>query len=262
LEALCYRCAWLVTGQSKGIVDSIAERFQGCRTLLLSNGVDTSRFHPSVRTESARALLGPPDSLVVLYAGLHGLAQGLEQVLTAAQALSGDTRIRFVLLGDGPEKAGLIQRAAQLGLHNVVFLDPRPAAEIPALLAASDVVLVALKLYLPGAVPSKLYEAMASARAVMVIASGEALDIVQKYEAGIAVQSGDTDGLIEGLRTLEAAPELRHRMGQNGRLAAETHFNRTTLANSFIDHLEASHIQSTAQDLERQSRAIATDRAS
>jgi len=50
---------------------------------------------------------------------------------------------------------------------------------MPAILAAADVLLVPLLRYIPGAVPSKLYEAMASGRPVILIGEGEAASIVR-----------------------------------------------------------------------------------
>src|SRR3989449_8315172 len=81
LEGLCYRHAAVVSGQTKTIVESVAERFPGCRTYHFSNGVNTRVFHPERRTAAARATLeaDAPDACVALYAGLHGLAQGLDR---------------------------------------------------------------------------------------------------------------------------------------------------------------------------------------
>jgi glycosyltransferase involved in cell wall biosynthesis len=239
LESYCYRRAWLVTGQSKTILADINDRFPRCSTFHLSNGVDTSKFCPERRTPRTRALLTPDGRLVVLYAGLHGLAQGLDQALEAAEAVQ-ELNVQFVLIGDGPEKEALARRARERQLRNVRFLDPVPAREMPAIIASADIILVPLKTYIPGAVPSKLYEAMASERPVMLVADGEAADIVRTYGAGLAVRPGNISGLVEGLRALSVQPEARQRMGVNGRRAAERYFDRTQIASEFIKHLEAN----------------------
>jgi glycosyltransferase involved in cell wall biosynthesis len=174
----------------------------------------------------------------VTYAGLHGLAQGLGQVLLAAENLSEDSRFKFVLIGDGPEKNMLIEHATARGLSNVEFRDPRRAQEIPALIAGSDIVLVPLTSYLVGAVPSKLYEAMAGGRPVILVASGEASDIVNEHQAGITVEPGDIEGLVQALKTLVGQPHLRQRMGENGRRAAEQHFDREMIVKRFRSFLQ------------------------
>jgi glycosyltransferase involved in cell wall biosynthesis len=241
LEALCYESAWLVSGQSQSTVASVKERFPKCPTYHFSNGVDTQVFDSSRATAAARAtLLGyaEGEKVVALYAGLHGLAQGLDQILELAKVLRNDPGLGFVLVGDGPEKAALMRQAAELDLANVRFLDPRPASEIPALLAAADVVLVPLKRLIPGAVPSKLYESMASRRPTLLLASGEPADLVRRHQAGLVVNPGDIEGLSEAIRKLQKSRELRQVYGENGRQAAECYFDRRVIVDRFLDHLE------------------------
>src|SRR5262249_20943455 len=118
LEAFCYRHAWLITGQSRTIVAEIERRFPRLPTFHLSNGVDTERFEPNSVPGNFRAELSSNGDFVVLYAGLHGLAQGLEQVLQAAAILKGQDGFRFVLIGDGPEKRMLLSLAEAQYLNN------------------------------------------------------------------------------------------------------------------------------------------------
>lgn len=238
IEALCYQRAWLVTGQSEGILASVTKRFPSCSTFHLSNGVDTERFRPDCETGRASEIVRDNGSCVALYAGLHGLAQGLEQVLGSADALRGEPGLRFVLVGDGPEKQRLVQQANERALTNVKFVDSMPAAEMPSLLASADISLVILKTHIPGAVPSKLYEAMACARPVVLVADGEAAAIVTKENAGIVVRPGDVEGLARAINSLRADAGLRRALGENGRRAAERRFDRASIATRFINHLE------------------------
>jgi glycosyltransferase involved in cell wall biosynthesis len=240
LESFCYRRAWLVTGQSTSILANINQRFPDCSTFHLSNGVDTGVFSPERSTDSTRALLSPDKRPVALYAGLHGLAQGLDQLLEAAQRLRDKSNLQFVLIGDGPEKQSLLERARQRHLNNVRFLDSLPAREMPSIVAAADIVLVPLKTYIPGAVPSKLYEAMASGRPGVLVADGEAADIVLTHKTGLVVKPGNVSKLVEALCTLCSQPALRQKMGANGRRAAEQFFDRSQIANGFIRHLETN----------------------
>ncbi|MBN1564066.1 MAG: glycosyltransferase family 4 protein [Anaerolineae bacterium] len=245
LEKFCYEKSWLITGQSKSILADIAARFPACATFHLSNGVDVQNFGADQRMAQAEASInaGVPDrseKTVIMYAGLHGLAQGLAQVLDAAADLQArDAACHFVLIGAGPEKQDLVNDAQTRGLTNITFLDPRPASEIPALLACADILLVPLKMYIPGAVPSKLYEAMASEKPVILVAQGEAADIVHQHESGIVVEPGDIAGLVRAITSLHEDENLRAQMGQKGRAAAETHYNRAAIASSFAAYLEA-----------------------
>ncbi|HWE22699.1 MAG TPA: glycosyltransferase family 4 protein [Myxococcales bacterium] len=248
LEQLCYRRAALVTGQTRAIVSDIETRFPTCRTYHLSNGVDGRTFHPERRTVVARAMLdgeatgvaGAPDTCVALYAGLHGLAQGLDRVLDAATRLT-DSPLRFVFMGDGPTKADLIHQVRARELRTIKFLDARPVAEVPPLLAAADIVLVPLVTNIPGATPSKLYEAMASGRPVILVAEGEPAAIVREHEAGLVVAPGDAAGLAAALRTLAGDASLRQKLGANGRRTAELLFDQTEIDARFVTFLEQEH---------------------
>lgn len=183
-------------------------------------------------------MLGGNEKRVILYAGLHGLAQGLDQVLIACEALRDMDELHFVFVGDGPEKKALIAHAERKDLRNVTFLDPLPSKQMPALVASADIVLVPLKRYIPGAVPSKIYEAMASGKPILLAAEGEAEAIIRDNNAGLVVPPGDADGLAKAIMRLHDDSELRQAMGSNGRKAAVNYFDRRTIAQRFIQHLE------------------------
>jgi glycosyltransferase involved in cell wall biosynthesis len=238
LEAFYYRHAWLVSGQSSEIVQNIKNRFPRVPTFYLPNGVDTQRFRPDCATPETRALLSSKSGCVVLYAGLHGLAQGLEQIIEAADQLRDDTSISFVLVGDGPVKRALVTEAEARGLTNIKFLDAVPQDQMPALIAAADIVVVPLKLHIPGAVPSKLYEAMSSGRALVVIASGEAADIVSRNKVGVVVAPGNTQGLTRSLLDLARNLSYREELGAQARQAATTQFDRSVSITRFVRYLE------------------------
>jgi len=241
LEAFLYKKSWVVSGQSKEIVGDILRRFPTVRTYHLSNGVDYDRFASDQvqRSNVLRDYAG--NNCMVLYAGLHGLAQGLDQILGAAEILKAEGSCRFVLIGDGPEKRTLQELARQQQLSNVVFLPPRPAADMPAVVASADIILVTLKKYIPGAVPSKLYEAMASGKPIVLVADGEAAEIVRHFKAGIVTEPGNIRGIVKAVRILRDNPSMRRELGDNGQRAAKEHFDRAKIAGLFADYLE-SHL--------------------
>lgn len=243
LEGFCYRNAWLVSTQTRGMQEDIARRFPRARTYHLSNGVDASSFSPDLRSEEMRTKLGGPEAngrghCLAIYAGLHGLAQGLDQILAAAKEVEDQTNLSFVLVGDGPEKQALVEKSRSLGLRNLRFLEAVPASQMAPLLASADIALVPLKLALPGAAPSKLYEAMGAGVPIVLIAEGEAAEIVRKAGAGVAVPYGDTALLAQALKDLAASPEKRLEFGKAGRQAALDRFDRRTITAAFATYLE------------------------
>jgi glycosyltransferase involved in cell wall biosynthesis len=236
LEAKCYRRAWLVTGQSGEIVADIQARFPGTPVFHLSNGVDTSIFRPDRATPAARQLLQSDGRCTVVYAGLHGLAQGLNHVIDVVKRLQ--DCLTLVMIGDGPEKDELMAQARQQGIDQVSFFDPVPRSEVPPLLASADIIVVPLRTRIDGAVPSKLYEAMASGRPVMLVAEGEAADLVRQHNTGLVAAPGDKEGLFVALQSLATDPTLRAQLGQNGRRLVEASFDRAVIGRRFAEFLE------------------------
>jgi glycosyltransferase involved in cell wall biosynthesis len=108
---------------------------------------------------------------------------------------------------------------------------------MPALLASADIAVVLLRTRLPGAVPSKLYEAMASGLPVVLVAEGEPAEILRSTNAGIAVNPGDLDGLADALRRLAQSKDERARLGAAGRAAAVERFDRRPILDRFIEEL-------------------------
>ncbi len=171
-------------------------------------------------------------------AGLESVGGPGSRCVEAAGRLRELRSLKIVLVGDGPEKEELVAKARQLELANVRFLDPLPREAMPELLASADVAVACLKRSLLGAVPSKIYEAMAAGRPLVLVAGGEPAGIVRRAGAGLAVEPGDVDGLAGALRRLAESPERRREMGAAGRRAAEESFDRRRIADRFIDLLE------------------------
>jgi glycosyltransferase involved in cell wall biosynthesis len=228
-ERAFYKQSAGVTGQSREIVESIRRRMPHIRTEVITNGVDPRRFGREKADDSARALLGRKTGLLITYAGLLGHAQGLDQVLDLAKALP-DSSDEFVLIGDGPAREHLVKRIRTEGIQRVRILAAQPRHRIPAILAASDVAIVPLRTSMPGAVPSKIYEAMASSLPILIIADGEAADRVVEAGAGLAASPGDGLSALAACKRLLGDPLLRDRLGAAGRKAAEETYNRRRIA--------------------------------
>jgi colanic acid biosynthesis glycosyl transferase WcaI len=232
LEWSTYQRAGSVWAVTEGIRRSLLQRgLSPERVFLLTNGVDTMQFRPMPRAQ-ARAELGWDNRFTVLYAGTHGLAQGLETVLTAAEYLKDHTDIRIVLVGDGAVKADLVIQARERDLKNVTFLDPHPHKRMPLLLAGADICLVPLKRVplFEGALPSKMYEAMACARPIVLGVEGEARRMVeQEAGAALAVEPENAEALASAILSLRESPQEAEALGRRGRTFVEKHFDREQL---------------------------------
>lgn len=240
MEAFFYQRAWLVTGQSREIIADISSRFPGVRTALFSNGADLEKFDlpPAARRQEVFPGIPnhPQKPCLALYAGLHGLAQGLEQILESASRTR-HLPVHYVLAGDGPAKSALIKLAKDRDLKNVSFFDGRPYDRVPEMLAAADILMVPLLGTLPGAVPSKLYEAMAAAKPVILAAEGEAAGIVRGCGCGIVVKPKDTEQFVEAVEVLSRDAGLRKTMGDAGKAEVKKRYDRRKIQEEFIHML-------------------------
>lgn len=243
LEESCYRRAIKIVVVTRGIFDRLLVRGISSEKLeLITNGanVELFQFHPDRRQE-IRTRLGWENRYVLMYAGIHGIAQGLEIILQAAARLESDSRILFVLIGDGPEKNGLVARAADMGLPNVVFLPEQPRQQMPAYLSAADAALIPLRNIdlFKGALPSKLFDAWACERPVLISVDGEARQVVEQAGGGIFIPPEDPDALAAAAMELVLHPEHGLEMGKNGREFTQQNYSRRSLAEFLAGVLQA-----------------------
>lgn len=196
----------------------------------IPNGIDLEMI-PDIGNKKENS------SLVGIYAGTHGLANGLDLLLDAAKILqSSDLKDKayFRLVGDGPEKARLMNRAQTEGINNVSFEDPVPKNDVYKILAEADFFTVVLRdspLYQWGISLNKLFDYMALCRPIVF--SGRApSNPVELSGAGIVTAPGDAVALAEGIRRLaQMSVSERHAYGQRGRDYVERHHAITILVN-------------------------------
>ena len=237
LERAGYQKAALVTGQSQEIIDGVIRAVPEVRTCIVTNGVDPNRFGPDHADQEARDLVGSDPGPIFIFAGLMGLAQGLDQILDVAKRMPRDLPGRFVLVGDGPVKEHLEKRIAKEKINRVKLIPPQPRHRIPPLLACADAALITLGMKMPGAVPSKIYEAMAAGLPIVVVAHGEPVKRVLDAQAGLGVQPDDPTALLTTITRLINDEDLRRKLGASGRQAACTTYHRDRIAKVLSDAL-------------------------
>ncbi len=232
LEWSSYQRSGAVWAVTDGIRQMLVGRgLSDDHVFVLPNGVDVRKFTPIDRAP-ARAKLGWGDEFTVLYAGTIGLAHGLGTVLEAADQLRVHPGIRIVLMGDGAARAELETEARRRNTTNITFLDPQPHNRMPLIISASDVCLVSLRKtpLFEGALPSKIYEAMASARPILLAVEGEARHLIaEQAQAAMYVEPENSVALAGAILSLRDHPALGNELGQHGRAYAEAHFDRDTL---------------------------------
>ncbi len=255
LERLLYRRAKRIVAVTSGIRNRLVQRgIPEGKLALIPNGANTDlfRFDPAGR-QRVRAQWGVHEGqFVAVYAGVHGLAQGLETVLEAARTLRDRPHIRFVFVGEGPRKAGLVEMSTRMGLDNVRFLPEVPAHQMPAYLSAADCTIVPLRdqPVFRGALPSKMFEAWACARPVVLSAAGEAVDVLNDAGGGIAVPPERPPALAEAVAYLAQHPDEAQKMGRLGCEYVRRNYSRQeqaaaleALLRSLMDERKHEHVR-------------------
>jgi glycosyltransferase involved in cell wall biosynthesis len=243
LEQRLYDGAERVVVLSEGAREALVERgIPAEKLVLIPNAADLDVFRPDVVDEEFRAKHGLEGRFVALYAGAMGRANGLDQLVDAADALRrwGDNRIAIVALGDGGERQRLEERARELGLDNLRFLPAVPKEELAGIVGAAD---VTLTIFAPYAVletnsPNKFFDSLAAGKPVVVNLDGWLRRLVEANEAGVWVPAGNAEGLAGALSSLAANPEKVEAMGRNARALAEREFGRDEMADRLVRTLE------------------------
>jgi len=224
LERRLYRTADHIVAVGDGYARAVvAAGIPQEKVSVIPNGVDTAKFAPRPCRPPDRARFGLPEkAFVCLYAGTVGMACGLDVVLKAAEIMQrrGETGVLFVIAGDGARWEELRDEAERRRLSNVRFTGRVPGDAVPALIACADVCLVHLvrRDLFRTVLPSKMFEAAAMARPLLVGVEGEAARWVATAGAGLAFEPENAAGLVAALDRLRGSGDLRREMGKRGRM--------------------------------------------
>lgn len=212
-------------------VDQIVVLSPGFKRLLIERGVEESRIEV-IYNWCAEDLLAMPEGKLpvsfpsdsrfrVLFAGNMGKAQALNAVLDAAGLLQArNIELVFIFLGGGVEVERLKQKAEEDNLRNVQFLPPVPMSDVGNYLANADALLVHLKKdpLFSVTIPSKTQAYMAVGKPLLMAVDGDAADLVSQSCCGLIAESENAESLATTAQALvEAGPEIRNEMAENGR---------------------------------------------
>ena len=240
LEAWTYRKADIVNAVTSGIEEALRSRKDVplAKLRFLPNGIDVDAFSPRPPMVSLARSLRLDERRIFIYAGTHGIAQGLEHVVDAAKLVEDRAIVLFV--GSGPTKRSLVERARRANITNVRFVDPVPLDRMPAyfsLAYASIVPLVRSEL-MRGARPSKLFPALASGVPIVYSGEGEGAQLVSDAQAGVVVPPENAVALAEAMRGLCDDVAARNVMAEHARSIAVDRFAWSTIVDGWLQSLE------------------------
>jgi len=156
--------------------------------------------------------------------------KGLGVLFESMRSLLGEhPNLSLTVVGDGPHRQDLANRAEAMGLgDHVDFVGAKSQAEVVDILAKAD--LFVLPSYAEG-VPVVVMEALGSGVPVVASFVGGMAELVEDDHTGFLVRPGDPIQLADRIGRLVADPELRARLGANGRARVTADFDAESEAN-------------------------------
>jgi glycosyltransferase involved in cell wall biosynthesis len=221
------------------VSDAIRAQFVGLspsaaqKIAVIYNGVDTERFAMRRAAQETRRALGlAHDARVVGTVSRLSPEKGIEFFIAAANVLARDAAdIRFVIVGDGPERA----RLQKIANGAVIFWGQRD--DIPPLLYAMDVFVLPS---LAEGFGIAAAEAMACGLPVVASDVGGLREIVARNETGILVPPRDANALAHALLELLRDENKRRAFGERGRARVEQNFTLAHQAQQLQSVLECA----------------------
>ena len=248
LNAWCnamYRAAHSVAYISPGVGVVLQRRGVSPEKLAyLPMWADEDVFRPS--SDDLRAELGlSDDSIVLLYAGALGHAQGLDTLIDACAKVD-DSRFHCLIAGSGIAESSLRVRADELGAANVRFLGRLPKGQMTALMATGDFNYVGLRSHALSHItmPSKTQSGLAAGRALLAAAEGDVANMIRESGAGFTADPGNPASIAEAIQcACTLGRDGLYKMGQRARSYYERKFSITHGVHrieSLLEHAAAS----------------------
>ncbi|MEG2184304.1 MAG: glycosyltransferase family 4 protein [Cloacibacillus sp.] len=194
---------------------------------------------PELHKESL-STLKKSGKTIVGYVGGHGVSNGLDMLVDAAARTSGFSKIQFVLVGKGPEKAKLEEKTKGLNLPNITFLPPVLKKAVPVLLKQMDILVCNVNetpLCQYGMSLNKIFDYMMAEKPVLW-SSNVSNDFVAESHCGFTVPSGDLISFCDKLYEMsDMKKEFLDAMGVRGKEYILKQYTYPKLARKFIDAL-------------------------
>ncbi len=212
-------------------------------TFVIENWVDEDRITPGPRINKFSIQHGLIDKFVVSFAGTIGFAQDVKSIIESAALLREYKNIVFIIVGDGARKKEAENLIEKYGLNNVKLLPPVPPDEYPLILHSSDVSLATLiKDLRTPVVPSKIVSIMSAG--IPVIASldlnSDAHELIRRANCGFSYPPEKPEAIKEAILTLYKNPDLKIKLGENGRKYVVENLSVRIAARKFLEIFKSS----------------------
>jgi colanic acid biosynthesis glycosyl transferase WcaI len=206
------------------------------KMVLIYDWADPSLIRPMSKNNPFTQEHDLVNKFVILYAGNIGFSQGLEEVLSAAQILEDRPNIRFIFVGDGPSRNGLIKQSTKMNLSNVLFLPFQPRERLSEVFASANLALVSLSSGMgTDSLPSKTFSYLASGCPILAITDegNDLWQLIHRSKSGWCITPGQPNALADAIDKLTYSPNVLLSFGKNGREYVIAHHSRQAAARQF-----------------------------
>ena len=201
------------------------------RIAVIQNWAPLDEVQPMPKANEWSQRHGVATTPVLLYAGTLGRKHDPTLLVAIAEAVP-DALVLVASEGAGTDRL----RDATNGPENLRLLPMQPVAELPAMLAAADVLVALLEEDAREfSVPSKVLTYLAAGRPILaaIPAVNAAARTIVDAQAGVVVDPADRIGLAASAGRLLADDELRTRAGLSARRHAERAFEIGPITDRF-----------------------------
>lgn len=223
VERMIWRNAHLVIPVSESLHDQLRRAMvKPERIEVLPNAVDTRLFHAGLNGSQVRQRLNLDGRFVIGFVGTFKRWHGVDLLLSAFRELHRtDPSVHLLLVGEGPLRSQLEKEVQDAGLAQAVtFTGALGHEDVPQYLAAMDAAVApypALDNFYFS--PLKLFEYMATGRAVVASRVGQVAEIVADGVTGQLFEPGNAADLVRCIRSLRDNPALCRELGRNASAA-------------------------------------------
>ncbi len=212
------------------------------KVVLIENAVDIPDVDPACVSRFWRDRFSWPDDVVVVgTVGRLSPEKAQHHLIAAAAQLRDDyPMLRWVLIGDGPQKPDLEAAIRDRGLDkNVVFggwIDDMSAAYmgLDIFTLSSDT----------EGLPMALLEAMAHGRPAVTTNVGGCGNVIEPNRSGLLVEPGDHEQLAQAIARLAGDASLRREMALRAQERIRTAYSLASCGQAYV-HLYRSLIGAT-----------------